>query len=141
MDHARATRLLTALLLTAFAVSVVHYTDNYFNYEEFPRSGTLPNPSAGVVGISWFLFTAFGIAGYMLFLRRSYAPAALCLAAYSGSGLVGVLHYSVSGMTDAVWWRQTHVIADVLLGVAVLAFAVWTALVLAPREAGGSTRG
>jgi len=136
MDHAKATRLLTVLLATALVVSVVHYTDNYFNYEDFPQSETLPNPSAGLVGFSWFLFTAFGVAGYVLFLRRSYSLAALSLAAYSGSGLVGILHYSAEGMTDAVWWRQAHVIADIVLGAAVLAFAIWTALVLSPREGG-----
>lgn len=27
-------------------------------------------------------------------------------------------------MTDAVWWRQAHVVADIVLGLAVLAIAV-----------------
>ena len=130
MDHDRALRLLTAILAVAVAVSIVHYADNYFNYDEFPQSETLPNPSAALVGLSWFLFTAAGAAGYLLFRRRSYVLACISLGFYSGSGLVGILHYSAEGMTEAVWWRQAHVIADILLGAAMLAFAVWAALSL-----------
>lgn len=128
MDHGRATRLLTAILLAIAIVSVVHYADNYFNYDAFPQSGTLPNPSRTLVGLSWFLFTAAGITGYLLFRRRRYVIASLLLGFYAGSGLVGFGHYAVEAMTDAVWWRQAHVIADILLGIATLSFAVWAAL-------------
>lgn len=133
MDHERATRVLTAIFLTAVAISIVHYADNYFNYSEFPQSETIPNPSATLVGLSWFVFTAVGVAGYVLFRRRSYPIACLCLGFYAGSGLVGVLHYATEAMTDAIWWRQAHVVADILLGVAMVSFAVWAALNLSAR--------
>src|SRR4051812_16521172 len=59
---ARARTILTVLFAVAVAVSVVHYTDNSFNYHDYPRSSTLPNPSEATVATSWFVFTACGVA-------------------------------------------------------------------------------
>ena len=117
-------RRLELLLAAAFAVSVVHYVDNYFNYERFPQFENGPTVSQGLIGFAWFLFTAFGIAGYVYYRRGEWRNAAIGLAVYSGSGLVGLLHYAAPGMTDAAAWRQAHVIADILLGAAVLVFAL-----------------
>lgn len=83
--------------LTAVAVSIVHYTDNYFNYDDYPLADSAPNPSQGLVGVAWFVFTAVGLAGYALFLRGRYAFACLCLGLYAGSGLVGFGHYAAEG--------------------------------------------
>jgi hypothetical protein len=129
-----ATRLLTGLLSFAVAASIVHYTDNYLNYDAYPQSSSVPNPSAIIVLLSWFVFTSFGIAGYVLFCRGDITRACLCLAAYSGSGLVGIGHYTVPGATDLVWWRQLHIITDIFCGVAIFAFAVWAARA-APKQA------
>ena len=125
--HRRALSILTWIFFLAVAVSVVHYTDNYVNYEAFPQSEAAPNPSKTVVLGAWFAFTAFGLAGYLLFRRRRYPAALVCLGVYSGSGLVGVGHYLTEGMTEAVWWRQAHVVADIALGVSVVAFCLWAA--------------
>jgi hypothetical protein len=139
-DHARAVRRLTILLAIAVAVSVVHYADNYLNYDSFPTADDLPAPSAGLVGFSWFAFTAAGLLGYVLFRRgRHMRAACLLLGYYSLSGLVGLGHYAAPAMFDAVWWRQAHVIADIGCGIAVLAFAVWAFRSLAsprPRLSG-----
>jgi hypothetical protein len=119
-------RTLRILLAVAVAVSVVHYTDNFFNWDDYPHPDSGPDPSKGLVGASWFAFTAFALAGYLLYRDGRARAAALCLAVYSGSGLVGIGHYAVAGATDMPWWRQAHVVADVLCGVAVLAFAFMT---------------
>ena len=128
----RPTRALLWLLGVAFVVSVVHYTDNYFNYDDYPQPGPgeLPAPSATVIGVAWFVFTASGILALWLWFRGRITGAALALAGYSGSGLVGFGHYAVEGATDMVWWRQTHVVVDILCGVAILGFATWAALKL-----------
>lgn len=135
MNHAQSLRVLNFVFWTAVVVSMVHYTDNYVAYESFPQSDSLPNPSAITVLISWFVFTAAGLTGYALFRQQRYRPASLFLALYSVSGLVGIGHYTVGGMTDAVWWRQAHVIADILLGIAVFVFTVFTARRLDPPRA------
>jgi len=132
----RPLRILLALLGAAFVVSVVHYVDNVANYADYPQPGPedLPAPSAGLIAFGWFLFTAFGVLGLWQFLRGNVVPAALGLTGYSVSGLVGVGHYLVPGATDMVWWRQAHVIADIVLGVGVFGFAVWSVVALRSRR-------
>jgi len=108
----------------AIAVSVVHYVDNVANWADYPHPPTGPDPSRAVIAGAWVLFTAFALAGYVLLRRGHVTAAALCLALYSGSGLVGLAHYTVEGATGMPWWRQAHVLADILCGAAVLLFAV-----------------
>lgn len=130
VSYLRATRVLCWLLGIAAVVSVVHYVDNYVNYADYPTpspGSSLPAPSATVVGVSWFVFTAFGVAGLVLWFRRRITLAAIALTAYSVSGLVGFAHYAVPGAFHMVWWRQAHVVADICCGAAILAFAVWSA--------------
>ena len=130
MSYLRATRILVVLLAVTLLVSVVHYLDNYLNYDAYPQPSTdssLPAPSAETVGLAWFVFTAFGALGLVLWFRRHITSAAIALTAYSVSGLIGIGHYLVPGATDMVWWRQAHVLADILCGVLVLGFALWSA--------------
>lgn len=123
-DHVR---LLSVLLAVAVAVSVVHYVDSVVNFADYPKSGVIPNPSALVIALSWFAFTAAGAAGYVLYRRGPSPLAALLIAAYSGSGLIGFLHYSVDGAFGMPWWRHVHVVADIVCGLALLGFAIWSA--------------
>ncbi|WP_435770021.1 hypothetical protein [Nocardioides sp. SYSU DS0651] len=130
MSYLQASRLLWWLLGIAVLVSVVHYVDNYVNYDDYPVPGpdaAVPAPSVTLIAAGWFLFTAAGVAGVVLWLRRRIVPAAFALVGYSVSGLIGVGHYTAPGAFDMVWWRQAHVVADILCGVAVLGFALWAA--------------
>ena len=124
-DHERAVRFLTGLLAVAVVVSIVHYTDNYVNFHDYPQSSTLPNPSAGLIFASWFAFTAAGVAGYLLYRRSASRLALVLLVVYAGSGLVGIGHYLVPGATSMPWWRQLHICLDIACGIAVFTFAVW----------------
>ena len=131
-----ALRPLLVLMAVAFAVSVVHYIDNTVNYADYPQlepGSSLPNPSVQVVAGAWFFFTAFGALGLWWFARGRIAAAAVAIAVYSGSGLVGFGHYAVPGATDMVWWRQTHVVADIICGLLLFAFALWSAIALRER--------
>lgn len=127
VDRQKAQTLLTWLLATAIAVSVVHYADNYFNYEDFPH-GSGPEPSAGLVLAAWFILTPLGIAGWVYFRRGDLATAGLLLMAYSFSGLVGLGHFTVGGMLDEPAWRVAHVVADIILGTAMFGFGLWSFL-------------
>jgi hypothetical protein len=127
----RGTRVAVALVSLAVVVSVVHYVDNVVNYADYPvpdPTAPVPAPSAAVIAVAWFVFTAFGAAGLVLFLRGRLVPAVVCLALYSGSGLIGIGHYTVAGALDMPWWRQAHVLADIALGLALLSFALWAFL-------------
>jgi hypothetical protein len=141
-DHERAVRILSAILAVAVVVSIVHYTDNYVNFSHYPKAPKAVPSSAALVLGAWFAFTAAGLAGYLLFRRGPSNLALLLLAAYSGSGLVGIGHYLVPGATSMPWWRQAHVCLDIASGIAVFSLAMWTArrrpdgaVSLAPRHA------
>lgn len=126
--HAQASRVLWWLVGTAFVISVIHYLDNYVNYDDYPlppAGSDLPAPSQDEVLRGWVLFTAAGVLGVWLWRRRRITAAALALLGYSLSGLIGVGHYAVPGAVDMVWWRQAHVVADIAAGLAVAAFAGW----------------
>ena len=126
-------RPLLVLMAVAFVVSVVHYIDNTVNYAEYPQlepGSALPNPSQQVVAGAWFVFTAFGVLGLWWFVRGWITAAAVAIAVYSGSGLVGFAHYAVPGATDMVWWRQTHIVADIVCGVLLFGFALWSVVAL-----------
>lgn len=138
----KATRVLLGLLGVAFVVSVVHYTDNYVNYDDYPQPGPddLPAPSAAVIGAAWFVFTGLGILGIWLWFGDRITAAAVALTGYSVSGLIGIGHYTVPGATDMVWWRQTHVVVDIVCGVAILGFALWAAVRSPRTEPGEATQ-
>ena len=124
-------RPLLVLMAVAFAVSVVHYIDNTVNYADYPQvqpGSALPNPSATVIGGAWFVFTAFGAVGLWLFARGRITAAAIAIAVYSGTVSSGTsAHVSAGPSRDMVWWRQTHVIADILCRPALFAFALSSA--------------
>ena len=67
------------------------------------------------------------MAGYVSYRRGRIRTGAGLLAVYSLSGLVGLGHYSAPGMSELAWWRHVHIWVDIVCGVAVLAFAVWSA--------------
>lgn len=118
-------RTLTWLLAAAFLVSVVHYADGVSAPDQYPKSSSLPNPSPLVIGLAWLGFTAAGLAGYLRYRRLGPDPTGLLLlAGYTGSGLVGILHYEPAGALDLAWWRHVHIVLDIALASALLAF-VW----------------
>jgi hypothetical protein len=120
-------RALSWIFAVAVLVSIVHYTDNYVNYHDYPQPRTGPNPSAALVLGAWFPLTAAGLTGYLLFRRRPSNLALVLLAIYAGSGLIGIGHYLVPGATSMPWWRQAHVCLDITCGITVVSFALWAA--------------
>lgn len=133
-DRIPSRETVTLLFAAAVAVSIVHYVDNVVAYDSFPADGPLPDPPRWLIGAAWFVFTAAGIAGIAAYRRGDLQRAAVLLAVYSGSGLVGIGHYTVPGALDMPWWRHAHVIADIACGVAILFVAL--AAARAPRERG-----
>ena len=113
------------VLIVAFVVSVIHYVDNYVNYAAYPEPTRGPVPSATLIAASWFLFTAFAVGALLLLHSGRRLGAALCLAAYSVSGLVGLGHYTVPGATSMPLWRQAHIVVDIGCGVVLLTLAIW----------------
>jgi hypothetical protein len=123
----RSTRLLTGLLIAAVLASIVHYVDNVVRYEEYAPDGA-GLITAPVIAASWWFFTAFGAWGYVNFRRGEPHRAAVGLAVYSISGLIGLVHYTTVSPSDFDLLQNTFVVLDVLLGAAILAFAARLAL-------------
>jgi len=119
-------KLLNIVFFTAVASSLVHYTDNYLAFDRFPNDGVGPSIAAHTVLIAWIVFTAFGVAGYVAYRRGRIREGSALLAVYSISGLIGLGHYTASGMSELAWWRHVHIALDFLCGVAVLTFAIWS---------------
>ena len=129
----RPTLVLQGLLVSAIAVSIVHYTDNTVRFDDYsPDSGLVTRP---MIPVSWVVFTAFGIWGYVQHRSGSHRRAAVGLAVYSISGLIGLAHYTTVSPSDFSAFQNTFVVLDVLLGAAILAFACQLALVGEPRPA------
>ena len=73
-------RLLNIVFFTAVASSIVHYTDNYLAFDRFPNGGPGPDISADSIWIAWVVFTAFGVAGYVLYRRGDIRRGSALLA-------------------------------------------------------------
>jgi hypothetical protein len=142
----RSTRTLRALVALAIAESFIHYTDNTLRYDDY----TVPDPSAlgslvkqWVIPVAWVLYTIAAIVGYRYFRDGERAKAAAWIGAYSTSGLISVLHYTDISIDDLSVFQNTFVFLDVLLGLALLGFAVWAAWSTAEpvrHDGGHSTR-
>jgi hypothetical protein len=132
----RPTAVLRLLVVAAIVESFVHYADNTLRYDDY----TIADPSfpgglvkQWVIPVSWVVFTIAGIVGYRRFRDGRRPEAAAWIGAYSTSGLISVLHYRDISMSDLSAFQNTFVVLDVILGVLLLAFALWTA-VAAPAE-------
>lgn len=132
----RATTVLRALLALAVTVSVLHYGDMTLRFDDY----VAPDPSFPgslvthwLVPVSWVVFTAVGLLGYLRFRAGRWPIAAALIGAYSAQGLVDVGHYQDLSPADLSAFQNTTIVGGVVVGVAVLGFAIWTAWVL-PRR-------
>jgi hypothetical protein len=111
-----------SVVLTGF-----HFADNYFSIETYPQPEWI---SGAVVLVSWPLFTALGIAGYLLYRRGRFAEAHAFLIAYSYTGLSSLGHF-LSGSPDEFTARGlVSILIDGVAGTAVLAVALWSIIAL-----------
>lgn len=127
----RPTTVLRVILLATVVSSLVHYTDNYVRFDEYPTSGFVTKP---LIWQSWLLFTAVGLMGYVLYRRQRWLPAAACLAFYSVSGLISPLHYTEGPWSTFDLVQHTFIISDFVCGLAVLGFAAWLVVKVGARE-------
>lgn len=142
MDRSIVT--LRVILVATVLSSVVHYTDNYVRFDRYPQDepALVTRP---LIWQSWIVFTVFAVAGYVFYRRGQRRRAAVCLAVYSVSGLVSPLHYLSGALSEFDALQHAFILTDGACGLAVLAFAVWTATrapapsssVRTPTRAGG----
>lgn len=127
IDPKNRQTLLLSLLAINVVATIVHYTDNFFFFDQYPAP---PSMHPHQVYIAWLLLTPFAVAGYVQYVRQAFWSAYLCLCLYSVTSLGGIAHYffgSVSvfslKMHALIWFEQ-------LAGYALLGFIVWSAFIL-----------
>jgi hypothetical protein len=115
-------RVLVAALLVSTAV---HYTDNWLQIEDYaPETGLLVD-EPWLIPISWALFAAVGIAGYREYSRGPSLRAHVLLAVFSLAGISTAGHLLSDG-NDFAAWQWVSVTADIVTGLAMLAFVLWS---------------
>jgi hypothetical protein len=126
-------------LVGALLVSTaVHYTDNWLSIDRYAPTTGLLHDNPGLIPLSWALFAAVGILGYRDYRRAPSMRVHLLLAGFSIAGISTFGHLFYSG-NDFAAWRWVSVLSDGVLGLSVLAFAVWSAARVRPAAASAST--
>lgn len=114
--------IVRTVLLASVLSTIVHYTDNYLNLEDYPQPHWINH---AVIPIAWLILTAFGVAGWLLYRNGRALPAGLCLVVYSYTGLSSLGHYRFGPLSDFSTKMHAGIWLDGITGTAVLAIAVW----------------
>lgn len=131
----RSLNLLRGLLVATIAISIVHYTDNTIRWDVYTGGEDSLIPR-WLVPVSWFMFTGAGIAGFLAFRDGRFSRAARWLSLCSVGGLIDPFHFTTVSASDFDAYQLVFIWGDFVIGgLGVLAFAVWTAVTRAPREA------
>jgi hypothetical protein len=120
-------QLLLLILIASIISTFVHYTDNFFFFEQYPQPEWITLSS---IYISWLLLTAIGIAGYRLYSSQQLWFSYLCLFLYSLTGLSSLGHYFYGNLSRFSAKMNLFIWADGLTGLAVLLFTFWSGLIL-----------
>lgn len=120
-------QLLLLLLVISIISTFIHYTDNFFSFEQYPQPDWITLSS---IYISWVVLTAIGIIGYSLYRSRRFGLAYLCLLLYSITGLSSLGHYLYGNLSDFSMKMHLFIWTDGLIGLSVLSFTLWSGLVL-----------
>jgi hypothetical protein len=118
---------LKAILAFGIASTAVHFTHNFVKIEDYPQSELIPNWVVQVaIVVSWPIFTWLAVQGYRLYARGDVRAARPRLLAYAAWTLFSLGHFT-EGNPDIPPVFYATIFTDVLAGVLVLGFVVWSA--------------
>ncbi len=118
-----STALVRAVVAASIVVTAFHFTDNAVSIEDYPQPDWI---TEAVVFIAWPLFSAVGVAAYLLYRDGKFPLASWLLLAYAFAGISSLGHF-LSGSPDEFTTRGlVSVFADGTVGVAVLTVALWS---------------
>jgi hypothetical protein len=115
------------VVLASVVVTSIHFTDNYVSFDTYPQPGWITET---VVLVSWPLLTAFGVVGYLLYRRGSFAAAHTSLLIYSYTGISSLGHLLSGSPGELTTRGLVSVLLDGVAGSAVLAVTIWSALAI-----------
>lgn len=128
MDNKKTNQTLLLALLTINAIStLLHYTDNFINYNKYPQPTWITPDS---IYVAWIGLTIFGIVGYLFYVKDIFWIAYLCLGIYSITGLSSPGHYFYS--VQHVFSGKMHLLiwTDAIAGISLLIFILRSVVIL-----------
>lgn len=127
MNNQKNQTLLLALLIVNAISTILHYTDNFVNYDKYPQPTWITPDS---IYLAWSVLTIFGVIGYLLYVKDIFLAAYACLGIYSLTGISSPGHYFYSA--QHVFSGKMHLLIwmDAIAGIFLLLFILRSALIL-----------
>jgi len=127
MNNQKNRTLLLALLIANGISTILHYIDNFVNYDKYPQPTWITPDS---IYIAWSVLTIFGVVGYLLYVKDMFLAAYACLGIYSITGISSPGHYFYSA--QHVFSGKMHLLIwmDAIAGISLLIFILRSVLIL-----------
>jgi hypothetical protein len=134
----RSLTLLGTILGASVLSTAIHYTHNFIAVNRYPGpGGSFYTVVRVAIVVAWPLLTAIGLIGYRRYREGRYQEAHVCLAVYSLTGLATLGHFIYGNPKIPAFFYAT-LFTDALAGLAVLAFALWSASSVKARARGAA---
>lgn len=126
-------RPLLTILVASLASTAFHFTDNYLYFDHYPQPEWIT--PFGIIR-SWFIWTAFGIAGYWLYKNQRFWLAYICLVIYATCGISSIAHYFYGALPEFSPKMHLLILTDGVTGASILGFVLWSGWM--PKESLGN---
>jgi hypothetical protein len=114
------------VVLTTIALTLFHFTDNAINVDTYPKAGWQPEWFDVVVGVAWVLYTAVGVAGFVLYGRGRFRAAHVGLIIYGYLVVSSLGHFLYGSPSELTTRGVVSVFVDVAAGSVVIAVTMWS---------------
>lgn len=119
--------LLLLLIIVSILSMLIHYTDNFLFFSQYPQPDWITLSS---IYVAWVVLTAIGVAGYSLYRNQHFWLSYLCLFLYSLTGLSSLGHYLYGSLSSFSAKMHLLIWADAFTGLGILGFTLWSGLLL-----------
>lgn len=116
------------VVIATIALTLFHFTDNAINVDTYPEAGWQPGWFEVVVVVAWFLYTAVGVGGFLLYQRKRFRAAHASLLIYGYLVLSSLGHFLYGSPGELTTRGLVSVFIDAAAGSVVIAVAVWSIL-------------
>jgi hypothetical protein len=116
------------ITLATIALTLFHFSDNAINVDTYPKAGWQPDWFDTVVGVAWVVYTAVGVAGFVLYARERFRAAHACLLIYGYLVLSSLGHFLYGSPDELTTRGLISVFVDAAAGSVVIAVALWSML-------------
>jgi hypothetical protein len=129
-DDRRRQTVLKTILTASILSTAIHYTHNFVAVTHYPGPKDLYTTTRVAIVIAWPLLTWIGLTGYRRYSEHRYHEAHVSLAVYSLTGITTAGHFIYGNPQIPALFYAT-LFTDVLTGLAMLTFVLWSASTVA----------